>query len=537
MQESVTVIYPQMQEQFTPRYLNLLTAHLDHCKDVCDNFGITTTLQPYVEGGKVTGFTVKSFKRPGGRPEDDFDFPYDPFWDDGTDFEALYGGIDDDDDDDDSSSVAAADKRHPAIENEVPADDEEIVSITKAWVSSMMADMGVCPFTQDADRSGMPLGPVHYQVERCDTFEDAYAAYWREVVRLEQHAEKDISTTLLICPEFCLHNVELFETWSNTLTQPLSALHLDDLVQLIFFHPAWSFRDGGARSSEGMAANYARRSPWPMVNILRTKQVRKAQRGIPTGLVYKQNEKTLEAIGADRLETMLRLRDWNATAPYRVDRREMDALKIAQDYQRTGVVQETDRDVRHDATPAANKVDRQQVERGNLVRVLMQALEKRLGLSDAPMQPLSGPETSATAMATDVLVEELETVIQKNGVAATATEASVKKKEKMEASTTAVKKPAKELTTKREGRASEGSNNHKRQEDRRERQRQERLEEARRAMLDDLVGGEFDRPSSSPFRGSDPLQDVMFGRGGIRERSPEDDDENFQEGMDPRTFY
>ncbi|MEC8291701.1 MAG: DUF1415 family protein, partial [Pseudomonadota bacterium] len=39
---------------------------------------------------------------------------------------------------------------------------------------------------------------------------------------------------------------------------------------------------GGERGGEGAAANYARRSPWPMINILRTNQVRSAQKGIPT---------------------------------------------------------------------------------------------------------------------------------------------------------------------------------------------------------------------------------------------------------------
>jgi hypothetical protein len=51
-----------------------------------------------------------------------------------------------------------------------------------------------------------------------------------------------------------------------------------------------------------------------------------------------------------------------------------------------------------------------QVEEGNLVNVLAQALEKRLGKgtkSEDRITPLSGPETSATAMVTDVLLKEL----------------------------------------------------------------------------------------------------------------------------------
>ena len=48
-----------------------------------------------------------------------------------------------------------------------------------------------------------------------------------------------------------------------------------------------------------------------MVNILRTPQVRAAQKGIPTGQVYVQNEQRLSEVGAQRLEEMLFKRDWD----------------------------------------------------------------------------------------------------------------------------------------------------------------------------------------------------------------------------------
>lgn len=153
-----------------------------------------------------------------------------------------------------------------------------------------------------------------------------------------------------------------------------------------------------------------------MINLLRTTQVRAAQKGIPTGLVYKQNEKTLGNIGVDKLETMLRLRDWSDTAEYKVNREEIDALKIAQDVQATGKVSEEATSLQYDSIPAANKVDRQQVEQGDLINVLVQALEKRLGKSgEAGVFSLTGPETSATAMATDVLIQALFDIVSASG--------------------------------------------------------------------------------------------------------------------------
>lgn len=39
-------------------------------------------------------------------------------------------------------------------------------------------------------------------------------------------------------------------------------------------------------------------------------QVRLAQKSIPTGLVYKQNEEVLDAVGVAPLQKMLEARDW-----------------------------------------------------------------------------------------------------------------------------------------------------------------------------------------------------------------------------------
>jgi len=403
-----------MGEKMTPRFLNLVTAHLDSCKDVCDFFGISTTLQPFVKDGRVQGFTVKSFRNPDNDPNN-MEFAYDPFWDEADDWD--YEGIDAEYEKEEAEEkgLEVPTVEYPDIVNKIPDSDEEIEQLSKDWVKKICSDMGVCPFTSGASMAGLPMGPVYYTTDRSSSFEDMYAVYWEEVVRVENQTEKDLSTTLLITPEFCMDNVELFETWSTTLTQPLTALGIEDIIQLVFFHPHWSFRDGGERGGEGAAANYARRSPWPMINILRTNQVRAAQKGIPTGLVYKQNEKTLSGVGVDKLETMLRLRDWAEIADVKVDRREIEALRVAQDFQQTGVVKQEDSSFANDATPAANKVDGNQIEQGDLVNVVIEAMKKRLGkgdASDGSVIRLSGPETSAAIMASDFLLKKLNKIAE-----------------------------------------------------------------------------------------------------------------------------
>jgi hypothetical protein len=80
----------------------------------------------------------------------------------------------------------------------------------------------------------------------------------------------------------------------------------------VFFHPSYQFRDveGTSGKSKG-AANFARRSPWPMINVLRKNQIEKAQKGIPTGQVYQQNGDRLLEIGIKPLEAMLHNRNWD----------------------------------------------------------------------------------------------------------------------------------------------------------------------------------------------------------------------------------
>jgi hypothetical protein len=226
--------------------------------------------------------------RPSCAHREDDDSWDDDDWGDDSDILAKYANLLGDDDGKDSKEEEEFKKL-----TDVPKDDEAVTNIIRDWVRVIISDMGVCPFSRDPDHAGLPAGPVHYPISRQTTVEEMYAEYWKEVNFLVSAPEKEFSTTLHIMPNFCISNVEAFTSWTNTLSAPLEALGIEKFIQLVFFHPQWVYRDGEDRMGEKGAANFARRSPFPMVNILRTPQVRLAQRSIPTGLVYQQNEKTM----------------------------------------------------------------------------------------------------------------------------------------------------------------------------------------------------------------------------------------------------
>ena len=196
----------------------------------------------------------------------------------------------------------------------VEDNDDIVLADSRRWVNAVIGDFGVCPFTMNSERAGVPMGGVRYSISRTTSIDEAFFRYWQEIHTLLAASERDIATTLLIFPEIELFgDFELFEAYCECLSDALcaSGMGFENEIQLVFFHPKYQFRDGQARSGNDQgAANFARRAPWPMINLLRTKQVRNAQKGVPTGIVYKQNEERLNAVGAAELGRMLYQRNW-----------------------------------------------------------------------------------------------------------------------------------------------------------------------------------------------------------------------------------
>eukprot|EP00904_Undaria_pinnatifida_P002264 jgi/Undpi1/12038/HiC_scaffold_4.g01737.m1 len=326
--------FPDCAAVASPRGLQSLYEHLEVCQDACEQFGTTVSIVPHPKGGNsgapAPALVVQVVAGAGGGDE----FDYDPDWDGDWDIDRS---LLDDDDDEGSMGLGGGwdgvqvDTKALSV---VPASDEEVTELTKDWVEAVITGMGVCPFSVDASRAGLPIGHVRYPVTRETTAESIYREYWQEVELLvSEKNERTLSTTLLITPEFSLNNAEAFEVIGQTLTQPLEALHLEDDIQLVFFHPQYAFRDGRDRIGSGDAANFARRSPFPMINILRTNQVRLAQKSIPTGLVYKQNEEVLTEVGAGELQKMLEQRDWGGLEGKKVDRKRIDYYETARKLQ------------------------------------------------------------------------------------------------------------------------------------------------------------------------------------------------------------
>ena len=45
--------------------------------------------------------------------------------------------------------------------------DDDALKCSKDWVNAIVSDAGICPFSLSADRAGLPLGDVRYDVSTC----------------------------------------------------------------------------------------------------------------------------------------------------------------------------------------------------------------------------------------------------------------------------------------------------------------------------------------------------------------------------------
>ena len=203
--------------------VNRLVAHMDACADCCETFGTSLKLSAVPTTDKSPPlFYIKNYNWGKSAEEDSWDDDDD--W--GSDLLAKY------------ANVLGKDKEATAEDlalqklNDVPSSDMDIINIIRDWVNVIISDMGICPFSQNADKAGLPLGPVHYPISRLSRAEDVYAVYWHEVDYLISKPEKEVSTTLLILPEFHLGNAEAWQSFTDTISQPLEPLGIEKMIQV-----------------------------------------------------------------------------------------------------------------------------------------------------------------------------------------------------------------------------------------------------------------------------------------------------------------
>jgi len=164
---------------------------------------------------------------------------------------------------------------------------------TRAWLDAFVVGLNLCPFAKpvlaaDTLRLAIAAGSDTEQLAR---------SFLQELDLLQQSAESEIATTLLIVPE----GLALFDDYLDFVelaNQMIEQVGLLGTVQLATFHPDYCFE---GEPADGVS-HYTNRSPYPMLHLLREEMVEAAIAAHPDADdVPARNIERLEALGRDQV--------------------------------------------------------------------------------------------------------------------------------------------------------------------------------------------------------------------------------------------
>lgn len=171
----------------------------------------------------------------------------------------------------------------------------EIIVLVKEWIKGFVIGLNLCPFA----KSPYTAGKIKYIVSAFETDDQFLRSFEIEIVDLEKSG---YSTSLIIIPEPKVSFIEYLRIYDLCVNK-LEECGADKDFQLASFHPDYQFAD----TDYSDQSNFTNRSPFPIIHILRTKEVADAIDSFgDTTLIYKRNVEVLENLSAAALKSHIK---------------------------------------------------------------------------------------------------------------------------------------------------------------------------------------------------------------------------------------
>src|SRR5688572_19763523 len=143
-------------------------------------------------------------------------------------------------------------------------DDQQVLAQTRAWISSMVIGLNLCPFAQRVFQGDK----IRYTVIQTISKQDLLKTLEEELQKLVGVSSEEIETTLIIHPQTLTDFLE-YNDFLDDCDTLIRNLGLRGIVQIASFHPEYQF--AGTRKDE--VENYTNRSPYPMLHLLREESI------------------------------------------------------------------------------------------------------------------------------------------------------------------------------------------------------------------------------------------------------------------------
>ena len=155
----------------------------------------------------------------------------------------------------------------PILSVEPPLEQtaEQLAATVRRWLDVFVIDLNLCPFARrevQADRVRIAHTPAA-------AVEELVVALRDELDRLQ--ADATIETTLLVHPNV-LGDFFDYNDFLDAADGLLIELEYEGVFQIASFHPDYQF----ANTTPDAAENFANRSPYPLLHLLRESSVTRA---------------------------------------------------------------------------------------------------------------------------------------------------------------------------------------------------------------------------------------------------------------------
>lgn len=166
--------------------------------------------------------------------------------------------------------------------------DIKDVEDVKVWLQDVIVGLNLCPFAKAPWEKGL----IRIQASRATDEEQILQAFLDELNELQMHRPSEISTTLLCFTDY-QGDFITFNNLVGSCELILEELGLDELFQLVAFHPNFQF----ANLTADARANLVNSSPMPLIHIIRKMEIAQVIKEMNDGeKISYANEKRLEQL-------------------------------------------------------------------------------------------------------------------------------------------------------------------------------------------------------------------------------------------------
>lgn len=163
------------------------------------------------------------------------------------------------------------------------------IAETSKWLERAVIGLNLCPFAKAVHVKRQ----IHYVVSTSDSQSELLAILKQELRALQQTAQTERDTTLLVFP-LSMPDFLAFSHFLPDADRVLRKLGLEGELQIASFHPLFQF----AGTDPDDITNYTNRAPYPTLHLLREASIAKAVAAFPEAeSIFEKNMQTLEQLG------------------------------------------------------------------------------------------------------------------------------------------------------------------------------------------------------------------------------------------------